>query len=142
MDCPKCGIGRLGPITVQVFRRTGQKADVQTIELDQCGACEGVWFDADELETYVKERLTAVDSRSAFAGPPPEEMDAKTINCLRCGKVMSKSKAGLFSGVRMDVCSCGCHWLDAGELDAIEKENTPLLEKLGRAFQGLRDKMK
>lgn len=41
MDCPKC-VGKL------------QKKIMEDIEIDTCFVCEGIWFDANELEDVVK----------------------------------------------------------------------------------------
>ncbi|KJR40959.1 hypothetical protein MCHI_003153 [Candidatus Magnetoovum chiemensis] len=41
MRCPKCGMDLI-------------EVDYQTIKVDKCSSCDGVWLDAGELETVSK----------------------------------------------------------------------------------------
>jgi Zn-finger nucleic acid-binding protein len=87
-------------------------AEYQQIELDLCARCEGVWFDADELELILGTaepcRLTDVEV---------EEDDRR---CPRCRKTMRKANIGPQAGVVIDVCPDGCGlWFDKGEVPAL-----------------------
>ena len=41
MNCPKC-VGKL------------EKKKVENVDIDTCFTCEGIWFDAGELEAIIK----------------------------------------------------------------------------------------
>ena len=54
MKCPQCG-GVLNKVTVTTCPEYGSDIlndaeQVGEIELDQCLSCNGIWFDANELE--------------------------------------------------------------------------------------------
>ena len=83
MDCPKCGVGKLSEVTVRLqdlkpeqlkaFQAAGRKPE---LTLDQCFACRGIWFDAGELEEYLKYDTWAMDGEEAGADLE-KQLDAK-----------------------------------------------------------------
>ena len=48
MRCPKCGMELI-------------EIDYKNIKIDKCSDCEGIWFDAGELETIMKLEKTGLD---------------------------------------------------------------------------------
>ena len=48
LNCPKC-LGKL------------EENTVENVKVDICWVCEGIWFDAGELETIVKLEKTGLD---------------------------------------------------------------------------------
>ena len=48
MRCPKCGMELI-------------EIDYKNIKIDKCSECEGIWFDAGELEIIVKLEKTGLD---------------------------------------------------------------------------------
>ena len=48
MRCPKCGMELI-------------EIDYKKIKIDKCSECEGIWFDAGELEIIVKLEKTGLD---------------------------------------------------------------------------------
>ncbi len=48
MRCPKCGMELI-------------EIDYKNIKIDKCSVCEGIWFDAGELETIMKLEKTGLD---------------------------------------------------------------------------------
>jgi ribosomal protein L37AE/L43A len=48
MKCPKCGMELI-------------EIDYQSIKIDKCSGCEGVWLDAGELETASRLGKTGLD---------------------------------------------------------------------------------
>jgi Zn-finger nucleic acid-binding protein len=50
MDCPKCSIGKLEELIIH-FRLLKKNYE---LTVDQCFTCHGVWFDANELESYLR----------------------------------------------------------------------------------------
>ncbi len=134
MDCPKC-VGKLSKITVnlnKVYRSKSLRGEglTEEIELDQCFVCKGVWFDAGELEKYLAEKVTIVDSPSI--GPKlKKEQDEKIGKCPRCGIDMSKKKAPKDSSVTIDFCQqCKGVWLDNTEIDRLEKAGMGFIHKI------------
>jgi len=48
MRCPKCGMELI-------------EIDYKNIKIDKCSDCEGIWFDAGELEIIMKLEKTGLD---------------------------------------------------------------------------------
>ena len=117
MDCPKC-VGKL------------QKKLIEEVEVDSCFACEGIWFDAGELERVIK--ADAVDfrfidvGREEFDGKEvaefKEELDKKEALCPRCtdGTILVRKEYKGRHPVNIDVCPKGHGiWLDGGEIQEL-----------------------
>ena len=84
------------------------------IELDVCATCEGVWFDAGELDL-----LLGGETPRALAAASPAGEGGRP--CPRCRRTMDKMNIGSAGGVVIDVCTdsrCGL-WFDRGELRAL-----------------------
>ena len=90
--------------------------------VDHCESCGGVWFDKGELE-QVDEILevSVVEIRKI----PHSQMQQEPLTCPACQtSTMDKIRNERDQHVVMDVCpNCKGIWLDAGELEAIQKEN-------------------
>lgn len=134
MNCPKC-VGKLSRIVVRLneaYRSNLLKGEGLTseLELEQCFVCKGVWFDAGEIEKYMDEKVTIIDS------PPLEpklkkELNEKIGKCPCCGVDMVKQKAPKDPSVTIDVCEqCKGVWLDNSEIDRLEKANLGFKEKI------------
>ena len=81
------------------------------VELDVCATCEGIWFDAEELDL-----LLGGESPRGVAGAAAAAEEGRS--CPRCRKTMAKANIGPAAGVTVDVCErneCGL-WFDRGEL--------------------------
>lgn len=139
MDCPKC-VGRLGKITVKLntaYRSEKFQGEGTTMEidLDQCFVCNGVWFDAGELERYLYENMTAVDSPGVGGAGLTQELDHKTGKCPRCSIDMVKKKAPKDSSITIDQCeTCQGIWLDNSEIDHLEKSGKSITDKISKLF--------
>ena len=107
MRCVKCG-GEL------------KRLRIDEIEVDQCGVCEGIWFDFDELEKVLgKRHLEALKSDAAKA----VDYDSRPAPCPRCGGV-GKMTPVVEPGknIRIDTCKiCYGKWLDGGELRKLKE---------------------
>ena len=129
MDCPKC-VGKL------------QEKLIENYKVNVCWVCEGIWFDAGELD-----KVLAADSRDfdfidvdrdALAGKEPadlrEELDKKDAACPRCADgtmLVHKEHQGVHK-VTIDACpKCNGIWLDGGEI----------LELRHRGAVNLKDKL-
>ncbi len=101
----------------------------EEIKLDQCFVCNGVWFDAGELEKYLAEKVTILDS-PAIDYKLRKEQNAKIGKCPRCGVDMVKKKAPKDPSVTIDSCEqCKGIWLDNTEIDRLEKANVGFTQK-------------
>jgi hypothetical protein len=118
MLCPACN----EPMLVVEYRR---------IELDCCAACDGVWFDAEELELL----LASLELSAGDLIRPLDDSKEKPRRCQYCGMKMTKARVGApdapGEGVVIDRCPNGHGlWFDGGELETVvrelqEKESKP-----------------
>ncbi|MBP1628989.1 MAG: hypothetical protein H6Q00_3464 [Holophagaceae bacterium] len=116
--CPKCG-------------RKLLEFSYQTLRLDQCSGCDGIWLDPGELEVVERLRPEAIFSleledkwaraREEEAGLSPGELEERRrqahMRCPGCGAHLAEAED---RGIHVDRCTqCGGVWLDAGELDRV-----------------------
>ncbi|MBU1862941.1 MAG: zf-TFIIB domain-containing protein [Candidatus Omnitrophica bacterium] len=141
MKCPKCD-SQLNKVKIKTRPEYG--ADVlqdaeQTgeIELDQCLSCNGVWFDVNELDQYLAEKLIILNS--------PKVKQQKYLNkkdgpCPRCNLTMVKKPAPKGAGFAIDVCEkCQGVWLDSTEIDKLEEKNWSTGEKHAVVFRNFKE---
>lgn len=113
MKCPAC----YNVLTAQ---------PVGSITVDICeGGCGGVWLDAFELQRLESAPETETEFLLEIAHDPTLQVDAsRKRECPRCAGV--KLKRRFFSPrreVEIDECpGCAGLWLDAGELERIQRE--------------------
>ncbi len=91
----------------------------ENIELDYCTDCEGVWFDAGELELLVETRQPAGTSLSpeSILSSPETSSTEKKRKCPICGQKMKKATVGHKPEVLIDACPWGDGlWFDRGEV--------------------------
>jgi len=99
------------------------------IEVDQCPQCHGMWLDKGELE-QIQETIEH-DYRKALEAEPEHVRQAYAmsrpthsgqIQCPKCGVDMTAKEYAYCSQVVVDICPDDCGiWLDAGEIQALEK---------------------
>jgi Zn-finger nucleic acid-binding protein len=124
------------------------------VEVDECAQCGGTWLDRGELEAIQERRekdyRQQIENESDVAPLHLAELELRqthgTIACPRCQSSMETREHGLASRVLVDGCPSGCGvWLDAGELEALEKfyernrdnETLPLGMRLWCSLLGL-----
>ncbi len=99
------------------------------IEIDSCPGCGGMWLDKGELEAIQETRER---DYSRTLGNVPDtvkreinavaQLEAKPIQCLKCGAEMDTREYAYCSQIIIDTCPEGCGiWLDPGEIQALEK---------------------
>ena len=114
MNCPKC-VGKL------------QKETMEGIEVDSCFTCEGIWFDAGELEEVLKrdaKDFELIDvGKEEFDGTEmaslARELDAKAGKCPKCEDetLLIRQEYKGKHEINVDVCPRGHGlWLDGGEI--------------------------
>jgi len=105
MLCPEC---RKEMIIVEHHR----------IELDYCPKCEGVWFDATELELLLKAaNLHEVElSLETMLRLPGAKEPSRGRKCPICHRKMREAAVGE-PAIIVDVCTSGEGlWFDGGEV--------------------------
>ena len=95
------------------------------IELDYCTDCNGVWFDAGEMDLL----LQSIDINSSgsllkdMLNAPEEASPEKKRKCPICGFKMKKTAIGESNIILIDVCPQGDGmWFDGGELTQLIKQ--------------------
>lgn len=122
MQCPKCGSGfkHLVITTTPGYGGTALNNErmAEQIEVDQCLSCNGVWFSAEELNEFMKEKIFLVHSSKVAES---NKYYKATGACPKCEKPMQQVP---FKNVVVDRCSiCQGVWFDGGLLDRVEKAN-------------------
>lgn len=108
LRCPKC---RHGMVAVEVAG----------FEVDRCGHCEGLWFDAGELDWLAQSEVAeVVDTGEVSTG---SAMNAVTeIDCPRCSRPMKHVADEHKPEIRYEVCVyCEGAFLDAGEFSDLAR---------------------
>ena len=106
MKCPKCQTETLSGF------------DVDGVVVDRCSNCNGIWFDARELNRVLEE-----DARQVAAlrrGALHEELEGKKGFCPRDGSELLRVYSAIDHSVILDACAqCRGIWLDSGEFDKL-----------------------
>ena len=103
MRCPKC-------------RADMEQIDYDGTEIDRCTICNGIWFDAGEIDALKnKQAAAAVDIGDEKTGKQSNTLDE--YQCPRCGGAMIRVVDPKQTHIWYETCSA-CHgsYLDAGEL--------------------------
>ena len=102
MRCPKC-------------RADMQQLDVDGTVIDRCDRCQGLWFDAGEMEALRdKEIAEAIDTGSAKQGKKFNSIHE--YRCPRCGGKMTQVVDEQQKHIGYETCTdCGGSYFDAGE---------------------------
>ncbi len=95
-----------------------------SIELDYCTNCHGVWFDVGELELFLTSLNLGSDHDflNKITGLPEVMSDEKRRRCPICKSKMMKKNIGDHSQLLVDICQYGDGlWFDGGELRCMIK---------------------
>jgi PAT family beta-lactamase induction signal transducer AmpG len=103
MRCPKC-------------RADMEQIDYKGTEIDRCKICNGIWFDAGEIDVMKDQQAAAaIDTGDAKAGKRSNLLDS--YQCPRCSGSMVKVVDPKQTHIDYETCeSCHGCYLDAGEL--------------------------
>jgi Zn-finger nucleic acid-binding protein len=98
--------------------------EYQKIELDHCGNCQGVWFDAGELELMLGS-VGIGETKSilnTLLQSPQVTTNEKKRKCPICRRTMKKVYISSTDHVIIDTCSREDGvWFDGGEVDHLIK---------------------
>jgi PAT family beta-lactamase induction signal transducer AmpG len=110
MRCPKC-------------RADMEPIDYEGTEVDRCTICQGIWFDAGEIEILKdKKAAAAIDVGDKKIGKQSNTIDH--YDCPRCGGAMVRVVDPVQTHIWYETCSgCSGSYLDAGELRDLSTRN-------------------
>lgn len=114
LECPKC-VGILQQKVVGKLERN-------SVIIDICWNCTGIWLDRGELEHVLRLKYTV--RKTAAHWIRPEHIDVKKANvkCPRCKVDMEQIPSMRNHKVTMDCCpKCIGVWLDGGELAVLQR---------------------
>jgi Zn-finger nucleic acid-binding protein len=113
LQCPRCDCSL-------------QTRTIDEFEINECGACGGMWLSADtfrvlcdtkQTDGVVTRGLAMKKSRNHFELSDQDKV--KYVPCPKCKNLMNRRNFGRVSGIVIDTCrDCGV-WLDNQELNLI-----------------------
>ena len=93
--------------------------------VEKCERCYGLFFDTHELETLLKQSVSAFwinpKKLHSLQQHPLHKDTVLYRKCPDCSKIMQRKNYMNRSGVIMDICLDHGIWLDAGELKQIQE---------------------
>ncbi len=103
MRCPKC-------------RADMEPVEYEGTEVDRCTICQGIWFDAGEIDLLKsKQAAAAIDIGDKKTGRESNRIDR--YDCPRCGGAMVRVVDPVQNHIWYETCGgCNGSYLDAGEL--------------------------
>jgi len=111
--CPRCD----SPLAVTA---------IGSAFLEECGACGGVWVDAESFQQICRSReqqSAYVGAGSPVAAPSlgaaAHHESVQYVKCPECGQLMNRMNFARHSGVVVDVCKRHGTWFDRDELREI-----------------------
>jgi PAT family beta-lactamase induction signal transducer AmpG len=114
------GVGRAGVFWSGFMRCPKCRADMELLELqgvqvDRCSSCQGLWFDAGELEQLRDRRIGAeLDVGHAKTGKAHDTVHS--YHCPRCGGHMQRKVDPQQRHIGYEQCeACEGSYFDAGE---------------------------
>lgn len=124
MKCPRCQ-AKLDRIALLIG------------EACLCSQCEGIWFDDQNLEKFLKLGEDTLDSSDLYVSLQGQDhgisLDAP-IDCPYCQKRMRRYEYASNTGIFLDACSSHGVWLDDGELGAILKSGKGASRNIPASF--------
>ncbi len=104
MKCPTCK----APLVV---------VERESIEVDWCPECHGVWFDAGELELLAAK--AGKNLEPGMIGRSAGKVEEARRRCPRCRHKMEKAAPSDDDTLLLDRCKAHGLWFDAGELGSL-----------------------
>ena len=105
----------------------------QSVELDYCTRCRGVWFDAGEMELFLRTaNREEPDVSLEVIRRLPEVKGARHRKCPICHRRM-REVAISEPAINVDVCLHGDGvWFDSGEVQQLLADKTLAAEEASR----------
>lgn len=125
MKCPKCE-------SVDLKKQTFLFDD--SVEIDVCPTCGGMWLDKGELD-QLDESVIISAEQEGFE--PVESIDAQ---CPSCGGKLDSCTSEAMPKLVVEICrSCRGFWLDKHELEDIREMTLNLESQDAEAIVDVRD---
>jgi len=107
IKCPKCA-------------NSLEPTNLESIPVDQCPSCRGIWFDEKELQSVLTKSHDF--GRKLGREQPNPRLNQKPGRCPRDQSRMLRAFSSTDERVVLDMCP-DCHglWLDGGELHRLIK---------------------
>ena len=124
MRCPKC-------------RSDMRTLEIDGIEIDRCERCQGLWFDAGEVERLrSRNAAQTIDTGDASSGRAWDRIES--YRCPRCGGSMAAVVDATQRHIRYETCThCHGSYFDAGEFaDLATLSLGDLFRRFGAARRG------
>ena len=109
MECPKCDSAM-------------EKVEFNTVTVDRCTQCKGIWFDGVEHKDLKKMKGSeSIDTGSEKVGKEYDEME--NVACPSCGETMARVEDKFQPHIHYEVCPSGHGaYFDAGEFKDFKEE--------------------
>lgn len=145
--CQQCGARRDRQEAPSDARCPGCRNGMQALTLGgvavlECGACDGLWIDAEAFERICADR----ESQAAVLHRDEARRDVREQRvsyrpCVRCGTMMNRVNFARLSGAILDVCKRHGTFLDGGELQDVVRfiQNGGLERARQRQLDDLKD---
>jgi Uncharacterized protein conserved in bacteria len=128
--CARCGAGAKREVVegAPALSCPRCRSDMQALklgetEVQECGACGGLWLDPTSLQRLSDARESHADVISALATRLPANAVApevvRYVPCPSCAKLMNRTNFAKSSGIVLDTCKDHGVWLDRGELERV-----------------------
>jgi Zn-finger nucleic acid-binding protein len=122
MKCPKCS-DEIRPID-----------SAEGVELDFCGSCKGIWFDAGEVAEYFELATDVPDLDTANA-----TKGITNYHCPKCDAILEEFRYSKLDDLLVDRCpGCGGIWLDQGEVPRLEQLSAKLEDPRSRILRTMK----
>lgn len=122
MKCIKCKEGNMEPVVID------------SIEVDKCNTCTGIWFDLGELDAILSKKDVTQLKNTINNNKGHDELK---VPCPKCGGDGNMIRVTSLKDetVHIDTCSvCYGQWLDGGELEKLKSADKSFFDKLRRIF--------
>jgi Zn-finger nucleic acid-binding protein len=111
-------------------------AELESVEIDFCSGCGGIWLDAGELESLLADDVRARQAVASLV--PVQDCAENKRRCPVCRKKMVKVNAGQAGNITLlDRCPGHGLWFDRGELKQVLQNTT--LDQNGKIVKILKD---
>jgi hypothetical protein len=111
-------------------------AELESVEIDFCSGCGGIWLDAGELESLLADEANARQAVASLI--PVQNCPEVRRKCPICRKDMDKVNIGPEDNVTLlDRCPGHGLWFDRGELKQVLQNAT--LDQNGKIITILKD---
>jgi Zn-finger nucleic acid-binding protein len=106
----------------------------QTIFLEQCQGCGGIWFDESELFSAKQGEAENIELLDSEILNSPSKIEKSTLKCPRDQTLLLQFKDRYFpKGIILERClSCSGIWLNRGDFTKFQKARMTIRRPIGK----------